>query len=49
MAESRWIIQFEKTCENKLTIRFGGRLQLALKPVLGWLVFSAAAFWNLWR
>lgn len=37
MSESRWIIQVEKTCENKLILRYGGRFQVALKPVHGML------------
>lgn len=41
MSESRWMVQVEKDYEDKVTIRFGGRLQLALKPLLGWLSIPA--------
>lgn len=43
MSENRWMIQIEKSAENKITICFGGRLQLALKPLLGWLSSTLVA------
>lgn len=54
MSESRWIIQVEKTCENKLILRYGGRLQVALKPIHGALFVSGLAalikfVWPLWH
>lgn len=56
MSESRWIIQVEKTCENKLFMRCCGQFQLELKPSHGIFIVSCVValinyvyVWPLWH